>query len=134
MFLGLSSTCTFRKFVPKNLSLALSVCGLLLIQSWAVAGHSLVQQPATGAQSVQEGTMLESAVPLERELTGGQKHTYQVLLSEGQFLRIEIKQHGINVAATLHLPDGKTIPVLESFGTTQERSFELIAESFNLQP
>ena len=115
------------------------VCLLLLCLQFACTSkaralgqRAALSQPLksnTKVEIPQEVTTLELGKPIERELAGGQKHTYQVLLSEGQFLRIEIKQYSIYVGATLHLPDGKTLPAFDPVGNTQEPSFGLIAES-----
>src|SRR4030095_7534991 len=50
---------------------------------------------------------LEPGQTVERELTGGESHTYQITLQAGQFLRIVLEQKGIDVVVTLIAPDGK---------------------------
>ena len=40
---------------------------------------------------------LEPGKPIERELAGGQRHKYQIVLSEGQYMKVEIKEKGISV-------------------------------------
>ncbi len=47
--------------------------------------------------------------PVEREISGGQSHTYQVKLASGQFVRVVVEQKGIDVALTLTSPDGKQL-------------------------
>jgi CHAT domain-containing protein/Tfp pilus assembly protein PilF len=62
-----------------------------------------------GAQSVQESVALEPGNPIERELSGGQSHSYKITMISGQYLRIVIDQRGIDVAVALFTPDGKKI-------------------------
>jgi CHAT domain-containing protein len=52
---------------------------------------------------------LELGKPVERELSGGQKHFYQVVLSQGQYARLEMKENGANIAWVFQRPDGQTI-------------------------
>ncbi len=59
------------------------------------------------AQSNQDVSLLEPGRPIERDLGGGQAHTYRVKLVTDQFLRIVIEQRGIDVAVTLSGSDGK---------------------------
>ncbi|MGH9842753.1 MAG: tetratricopeptide repeat protein, partial [Blastocatellia bacterium] len=53
--------------------------------------------------------MLELGKTIEREMTGGQTHMYQIKLTAGQFLRIEVEQRGIDVIVALFGPDDKQI-------------------------
>lgn len=52
---------------------------------------------------------LKLGEPIERELAGGQSHTYQVTLSKDQYLNTVVEQRGIDVVVTLFGPDGKQI-------------------------
>ena len=54
---------------------------------------------------------LEVGKPIERELAGGQHHSYQVSLASGQFLHAVVEPHGIAVTVTLFGPNGK--PMME---------------------
>ncbi|HJZ81842.1 MAG TPA: CHAT domain-containing tetratricopeptide repeat protein [Pyrinomonadaceae bacterium] len=53
--------------------------------------------------------------PVEREIASGQKHLYQLTLMPGQFIKVEVRQLSAEVRISLIPPDGKTIPVLDSF-------------------
>src|SRR5262245_26993920 len=75
-------------------------------------GASPVQASASerGApQSAQESISLEPGKPVERELSGGQSHSYKITISSGQFLHIVVRQLGIDVVVVLFAPDGKKI-------------------------
>jgi CHAT domain-containing protein/Tfp pilus assembly protein PilF len=49
--------------------------------------------------------------PVAREMRGGEEHTYEVRLSEGQYARVMVEQKGIDVVLALSGADGK--PLLE---------------------
>jgi CHAT domain-containing protein/predicted negative regulator of RcsB-dependent stress response len=61
------------------------------------------------APSAQEIISLEPGKPVEREISGGQSHSYKIALVSGQYLHIEVEQRGIDVAVALFTPDGKKI-------------------------
>jgi CHAT domain-containing protein/Tfp pilus assembly protein PilF len=61
------------------------------------------------AQSVQERISLEPGKPIERDLSGGQSHSYKITMISGQYLHIAVEQRGIDVAVALFTPDGKKI-------------------------
>src|SRR5262247_3526312 len=73
---------------------------------------SLVQASAgarRAAQSAQEIDPLEPGKPIERELSGGQSHSYKITMIPGQYLQVVVDQRGIDVAVALFAPDGKKI-------------------------
>ena len=49
---------------------------------------------------------LAAGVPITRELSGGQSHSYQVTLAQGQYLQISVEQRGCDVAVVLRGADG----------------------------
>src|SRR5262249_42632908 len=61
------------------------------------------------APSVQESISLEPGKPVERELSGGQSHSYKITAISGRYLHIVVEQRGIDVAVALFAPDGKKI-------------------------
>jgi CHAT domain-containing protein/tetratricopeptide (TPR) repeat protein len=66
------------------------------------------------APSVQESVSLEPGKPVERELSGGQSHSYKITMLSGQYMRIVVEQRGIDVAVALFTPDGKKISEVNS--------------------
>lgn len=52
---------------------------------------------------------LEPGKPIERELAGSETHSYQIKLTEGEFIYLIVEQHSIDVVATLFGPDSKQI-------------------------
>jgi len=65
-------------------------------------------------QSAEERHLLEPGRPIERELSGGQTHSYKIMMASGQYLRILVVQHGIAVAVILFAPDGKKVGKADS--------------------
>src|SRR5216117_599451 len=59
--------------------------------------------------SGQQVRPLEPGQTIERELAGGQTHTYQIKLTAGQFLRVLVEQKGIDVVLALSSPDGRQL-------------------------
>jgi len=66
------------------------------------------------AQSAQKGDSLEPGKGIERELSGGQSHSYKVRMIFGQYLRVVVEQRGIDVAVILSAPDGKKVGKADS--------------------
>ena len=52
---------------------------------------------------------LESGRTVEREIAGGESHTYQVKLTAGQLVRITLQQKRVDVAVQLVTPDSKPL-------------------------
>jgi len=113
-----------RQLRPDRLTLAMGLlCGALMIWARAIAP----------AQSAQDAQSLEPDKAIERELTGGGTHNYQVTLSAGQYLEVTVAQRGIDVAITLTGPDGKRIAQFDndSRAQGQERITQVIEAAGN---
>src|SRR6266849_574199 len=61
------------------------------------------------AQSLPEVRRLEPGKPIDRELAGGQSHSYEIALAEGQYVKIVVEPRGIDVVVQVLGPDGKPI-------------------------
>jgi hypothetical protein len=61
-------------------------------------------------------TILEQGKPISRELTGTDKHQYQVKLSSGQLLKLIVEQNGVDAIVVVLDPSGK--PILEEDSPT----------------
>lgn len=88
-------------------SAAISLLSLLLSPVYLFAAR-----PAQ-AQSV-DVRSLERGRAIERELSAGEIHTYQVFLEAGQYLRAVVTQLGIDVIVTVIGPDGQKISEVDS--------------------
>ena len=51
----------------------------------------------SATQSSQESDSLEPGKPVERELSGGQSHSYKITMISGQYLHVVVTQQGIDV-------------------------------------
>jgi CHAT domain-containing protein/Tfp pilus assembly protein PilF len=66
------------------------------------------------AVSPQAEEQLDSDKTIERELAKGDRHTYRVMLSANQFLRVMVSQQGIDVVVQLFAPDSKKVMTMDS--------------------
>ncbi|HYO99030.1 MAG TPA: tetratricopeptide repeat protein, partial [Pyrinomonadaceae bacterium] len=57
--------------------------------------------PQSDAYSFRAHAQIPAALPFERELAGGEMHTYRLTLNGGQFIRAAFEQRGIDVEVTL---------------------------------
>jgi CHAT domain-containing protein len=77
---------------------------------------------ATDLRHLDAGTMIE------RELAGGQAHSYQISVSEKQFLRVVVEQMGIDVELAFCAPDGTRVARVDRpNGSTGPEAISLIA-------
>jgi tetratricopeptide (TPR) repeat protein/CHAT domain-containing protein len=68
--------------------------------------------------------------PIERELSGGQSHSYQITVAAGQYMHVVVDQRGIDVVVTLYAPDGKRLTEVDSpNGAHGPEPVSLIAET-----
>ncbi|HEU0175875.1 MAG TPA: tetratricopeptide repeat protein, partial [Blastocatellia bacterium] len=85
---------------------------------------------ALALQDNQQAQQLEREKPIERELTGGQSHSYQLTLDAGQYANLVVEQRGIDVVVRLSGPDGKQIMEFDSEIRPQgKESVSLVAEA-----
>jgi CHAT domain-containing protein/lipopolysaccharide biosynthesis regulator YciM len=66
------------------------------------------------AQNPSDVRKLEVGKPIEREMKGGESHTYEIELQSGQYLNAVVDQRGIDVVVTVIGPDGKQIMEVDS--------------------
>jgi len=57
---------------------------------------------------------LEEGKPIERQLSGGESHHYQLNVNTGQYARVIVEQKGIDVVVSLFGPDGKLITAVDN--------------------
>ena len=80
---------------------------LLLIFAWLV-----ISIPCHAAQN--EVPTLKIGETIEKQLSGGQSHSYELKLDANQFAQITVTQLGIDVVAVLSGTDGKAIVEMDS--------------------
>lgn len=79
--------------------------------------------------SAKDVPILEVDQPIARELAGGQKHIYQIPLTAGQYIKIEVKPKDIAVGVDFQLPDGQIIRPFQPFGDQSDLTISWMAES-----
>src|SRR5882724_7007737 len=119
-----------------QLRATLLILSLLLLQLVHRA-NAQTQIPSHGPSSPgqqqivrdrQEVTELELGKPVEREIAGGQPHSYRIDLAAGQYVKVKIDQRGIDVVVRLFGPDGKAISEVDNESrTVGEEIVELVA-------
>jgi CHAT domain-containing protein/Tfp pilus assembly protein PilF len=111
-------------------SCSLITIGYVQADSTASASAPLLAQQTNTTPTAQEATALEPGKPIERALAGGQKHSYQITLDEGQYARVMVEQRGLDLSVGLFGVDGKLIAEIdfESRNHGQEK-IEFVAEA-----
>jgi CHAT domain-containing protein/Tfp pilus assembly protein PilF len=121
-------------------SLILSQC-LLILSSPIRASYPYGNNfngLSTGAQPVIEASraapqqpidaaVLEPGKPIERELAGGEAHTFQLTLTAGQYTRVFVEQRRINIALSAFDPEGKKLVEADGFAIGETELVSLIA-------
>ena len=82
---------------------------LVLVCAAAIVGTQGSATPKASGQQVNSDTRLEPGKPVERELAGGQSHSYRFVITAGQYLQAVVDQRGIDVNVALFGPDGNKL-------------------------
>ncbi len=70
--------------------------------------------PTGTSQGVKGVRILEFGKSIQRDLTRGERHSYQISLRANEFVHIFVEQRGIDVVVALSGPDGKQIIEIDS--------------------
>jgi tetratricopeptide (TPR) repeat protein len=83
---------------------------------------------SVSAQVTSEPATLVPGQPVEREIAGGESHTYQITLTSGQFVRVRLEQRAIDAGMTLTAPDGKQLVEMDltGIGEVEPLSLEVV--------
>ncbi|MGH9819422.1 MAG: hypothetical protein ACRD43_04565, partial [Pyrinomonadaceae bacterium] len=74
-------------------------------------------QPATEAEAVE----LQLAQQFDRDIAGGEKHTFKVQLGAKQYAKIVVQQHGIDVLVQEIGEDGNVVIKFSSLAQDPDR-------------
>ena len=97
-----------------------AVFPVCVLMSWPMPttqAHFLRQAVTAGSsnsQSEADVRTLEPRKPIERELAGGQSHSYRLSLTADQYVLVAVEQRGIAVVVQLLGPDNKPIMEFDS--------------------
>src|SRR5262245_36434786 len=94
-------------------------CGLALIISMLFVWIAAYPHALNPGQKEEQAQQLVQGKPIERELAGGQSHTYQITLNAGQYVKLVVDQRGIDVSVSIFSPDGKPITEANSEPRTE---------------
>lgn len=67
----------------------------------AARAHGFINQAQSEVKELNPGQSVE------REIAGGESHTYQITLESGQFMRVLVEQKGIDLTLALATPQGE---------------------------
>src|SRR5262245_50388958 len=107
-------------------------CGLVLFIGMSSVRSAVPNEPHPNEarQDDRQVQRLEQNMPVERELAGGQSHSYQFSLDAGQYVKLVIEQRGIDLKAQLSGPNGKLIAEFNSESRNQgQETVEQVAEA-----
>jgi CHAT domain-containing protein/tetratricopeptide (TPR) repeat protein len=90
---------------PVGHAFARLIVTLFCVSALTLASGGLSLQ----AQLNQEVRSLEPGKPIERGLSGGQSHSYQITITSSQYLHLVVDQRGIDVEVALFVPEGKKL-------------------------
>ncbi|HUE83938.1 MAG TPA: tetratricopeptide repeat protein, partial [Pyrinomonadaceae bacterium] len=76
--------------------------------------RGIIANAATDYSSSQDVNSLLLGKPIEKELKGGETHSYEIRMAAGQFLHVVVDQRGIDVVVTLLGPEGKSLIRVDS--------------------
>ena len=95
-----------------------------------VSSAILLLLTSLGAPAQTPSTVLELGKPVERQIKGGETHSYTLALRAGQFLNVAVEQKGIDVVVALFDPNNKQLAEVDSpNGTEGPEPLILIVES-----
>jgi CHAT domain-containing protein/tetratricopeptide (TPR) repeat protein len=104
-------------------------CFLALATSLLPESIHAYPNPSFVSAGQDEQRFLEPGKPIDREVVGGQSHSYRISLTAGQYVKVEIDQRGNQMSAKLFTPDGKdAIAVDPNFNKQGKMPVEWLAE------
>src|SRR6185312_11262160 len=104
-----------RHVCRTHISLIIILVTLATSGSTFSTSGAISEQQTTGQESKQtEVRELKVSLPIEREIVGGDAHSYHVMLTMGQYLRVVVEQKGMDVVVTLFGPGGQKITEVDS--------------------
>jgi len=111
------SSYRFTRGLPQICILA-GMASALALYPPALWGQSTNAAATPGTQSAapaqSEAILLGVGKPIEREMRGGETHSYGIHVEAGQFVHMVVLQEGIDVAVSLLDPGGKELIKMDS--------------------
>lgn len=107
-----------RKSSFRTYLLALSLSITFLVKADGHTSFCPLRMSSAGQQSA-DTRPLELGVPIDRALTSGESHSYQIALNADQYLQVEVAERGVNVIVAGFDPTGKKLTESDSARGTQ---------------
>ena len=126
---------SLRKTIGIWLSLPLVVASPITARTNQTCLHTRSQRQQAyapgnaAAQRTDDIRTLDPGKPIERELAGGEVHSYRVALAAGQYARVVVDQRGINVAVRILAPDGTNLGEADITDTGESEPVSMVAET-----
>ncbi|MBI4751961.1 MAG: tetratricopeptide repeat protein [Acidobacteria bacterium] len=92
-------------------------CASILFLAFGMPiGAALTRLPVVAAS---QNTVADLSKPIERDLKGGETHTYQIATAAGEYLHLVVEQKGIDVVVAIFSASGEKITEVDSPNGTQ---------------
>ena len=91
--------------------------------------QTIAPQPSAQEAKQTDVRELKLGQPIDRELAGGEAHSYRVLLTAGQYLHVVVEQKGIDVMIRLVAPDGQKMAEVDNDPAVGMESVSTVAEA-----
>lgn len=113
--------------VSANLLTLVFVLFLLAIPT-TVKPQANSSSPRQAESEVVSIPSLELAKPIERQITGGEVHSYNLALKVSEYAHIDVDQRGIDLALWTFDPTGKKISEVDAFRVGEKEGLAIVAE------
>src|SRR5262245_60855489 len=88
----------------------------------------VARSQANPSSTPPEVTSLEVSKPIERSITGGEVHAYNLALKVDQYAHINLDQRGIDLAIWTFDPAGKKISEVDAFRVGEKEQIMIVSE------
>ncbi len=89
---------------------------MLILLFWSIGLNDLASISANSQDPPQPAQDLVFGEQIERQIAGGELHSYAITLEAGQYLRIAVEQRMVEVVTSLLNADGKSLIEVDSAG------------------
>ncbi|HNB71562.1 MAG TPA: tetratricopeptide repeat protein, partial [Acidobacteriota bacterium] len=100
-------------------------CALTLLVVFGMPTGAVLRPPSIIAAG--QTTVTDLSKPIERDLKGGEVHTYQITASASEYFYVVVDQKGIDVVVTVLAPSGEKIAEVDGpYGTQGPEHLEFV--------
>jgi CHAT domain-containing protein len=95
----------------------------------SLSGRQPLTENRPATQQPIDAPVLEVGQPIEREIAGGEAHTYRLTLAVGQYAQVLVDQRRINILLSAFDSDGKKMVEADGFGIGESELASFVAET-----